>query len=342
MKQRKDGRWVRKITLPDGTVKFFYSSADTEKKAIKDIEQQLITYSQQKESELLLENIADKWAEEHLPQIGYNTACKYNNCLGKIKDFFHGMFIAEIESADVDLFLKHLAKKNYAKDTVAINKSVLSQIFNYAIYNRFVKVNPVNFVELPKGLTQEIREPATPEEIQIILKSVDKHFGLYAYMAVLTGMRREELLGLTSNDIDFERCEIDINKVVIFVNNQPQIKEPKTQKSKRRIFLPDALVPYLKGKQGYIFGKGDTPMSLTAFRRAYDRYRKETGLTVTSHQLRHAYATMLYDAKVDVKTAQNQLGHSKASTTQDIYTHIWEGRQQKQMNKMNKYIQKIL
>ena len=51
MKKRKDGRWVRKITLPDGTVKFFYSSADTEKKAIKDIEQQLLTFSQKSESE---------------------------------------------------------------------------------------------------------------------------------------------------------------------------------------------------------------------------------------------------------------------------------------------------
>ncbi len=51
---------------------------------------------------------------------------------------------------------------------------------------------------------------------------------------------------------------------------------------------------------------------------------------------------MLYDAEVDVKTAQQQLGHSKASTTQDIYTHIWKKRQSEQMLKMEEYIKQIL
>ncbi|MBO7209030.1 MAG: site-specific integrase [Clostridia bacterium] len=342
MKQRKDGRWVKKITLPDGTVKFFYSKADTEKKAIKDIEQQLLTFSQKKEKGMLLEKVVDDWEREHFAEIGYNTACKYSNCIKKIKEYFKGEYISNIECADVNLFLKDLAKRNYARDTVSINKSVLSQIFDYAIKNRFVTFNPCSVIDIPKGLKQETREPATPEEIQIILKSVNKFFGLYACMAVLTGMRREELLALTDKDIDFEKKQISVNKAVIFVNNQPQITVPKTKSSIRNIFLPTVLEPYLKHKKGYIFGNGEKPMSQTAFRRAYDRYRKETALKVTSHQLRHAYATILYDAEVDVKTAQKQLGHSKTSTTQDIYTHIWQDRQQKQMNKMNEYIEQML
>lgn len=342
MKKRPDGRWQKRIKLPDGTSKLFYSKADTEKKALRDFEQQLLAFSSKKEESELLESVADAWECEHFPDIGYNTAAKYRRCLKKIKEFFCGMPITQIEASDVDSFLKFLKKKGLAKDTVSINKSVLSQIFDFAIYNRMLKANPCASVDIPKGLHQEKREPASPEDIQIILRSVDKHFGLYAFTAVLTGMRREELLALTASDINFKSQTIKIDKAVIWTPNQPQIVDTKTGSSTREIYLPELLVPYLTDKTGFIFGDGDKPMSQTQFRRAYARYQKETGLSVTSHQLRHSYATMLYDAEVDVKTAQAQLGHARTSTTQDIYTHIWQSRQQKQMTKIDAYIRDIL
>lgn len=342
MKKRPDGRWQKRITLPNGKSKLIYSTAKTEKMAIQDFNAQMLNLKKEQDNLISLEALADQWEREHFPEIGYNTACKYSGCLKKIKEFFDGDQVIDIKPADVDLFLKHLKKKGYAKDTVSINKSVLSQIFDFAIFNRILAVNPCSAVDVPKGLSQTPREPATPEEVQIVLRSVDKHFGLYAFMAVLTGMRREELLALTDADLDFEKKEITVSKAVIFKNNQPEVVVPKTEKSSRKIFMSAALIPHIKDKKGYIFGKGDKPMSETAFRRAYDRYRRETGLTVTSHQLRHSYATMLYDAEVDVKTAQQQLGHSKTSTTQDIYTHIWKKRQIEQMNKLDEYIGNII
>lgn len=341
MKRRPDGRWQKRITLPNGKSKLIYSSAKTERLAVQDFNAQMLELHKEQENSISLVSVADAWEETHFPNIGYNTACKYSGCLKKIKSFFQDNQIDKITPADVDLFLKHLKKSGYAKDTVSINKSVLSQIFDYAIFDRIISVNPCASVSLPKGLSQQQRESASPEEIKIIMQSVNKHFGLYAYMAVLTGMRREELLALTDKDFDFERKEISVNKAVIFKHNQPEIIGTKTEKSERKIFLPSTLVPYIQNKKGYIFGKGDFPMSGTAFKRAYERYKKETGLSVTSHQLRHAYATMLYDANIDVKTAQQQLGHARTSTTQDIYTHIWEKRQVEQMQKMEEYISNL-
>ncbi len=342
MKRRSDGRWQKRIKLPNGKSKLIYSTAKTEKTAIQDFNAQMLQLNSEKEKFVLLETIIEQWESAHFPEISYNTACKYSVCLKKIKAYFSNVQITKITPPDVDLFLKDLKKKGYAKDTVSINKSVLSQIFDFAIYNRIITTNPCSVVTVPKGLRQERREAATPEEVKVVLQSVDKHFGLYAFMAVLTGMRREELLALTDRDFDFDKKEITVDKAVVFKHNQPEIKDTKTETSKRRIYLPDAIVPYVFDKKGYIFGNGDKPMSLTAFRRAYDRYRRETGLSVTSHQLRHSYATMLYDAEIDVKTAQQQLGHSKASTTQDIYTHIWKKRQSEQMLKMEEYIKQIL
>lgn len=341
MKRRPDGRWMRKLSLPDGTKKYFYSSESTEKKAIRDIEQQLLAFTEKKTESSLFRSVSERWEKEHFPDIGYNTACKYARCLKKLVPHFGDVPIADISAADVKAFLKNLQKKGLARDTVSIHKSVMSQIFDYAIFMREVSSNPCLAVTVPKDLPKTRRDPPTPEEIKIILASADKHFGVYALTALLTGMRREELLALTDKDIDFTNRSILINKTVIWTPNQPQISTPKTQTSAREVHLPELLIPHLQNKQGYIFGNADKPLSQTQFRRAYARYQKETGLTVTSHQLRHGYASMLYDAEIDIKTAQAQLGHSKSSTTQDIYTHIWQSRQKKQMNRLETYLSNL-
>lgn len=338
MTRRKDGRWVKKVTLPNGKCKYFYSSESSERKATRDIDQQLLAFSEEELTSTTFERVADAWEREHFPDLGYNTACKYRRCLKKLVPFFGNMQISEIDSASIDVFLKDMKKKGFAKDTVSIHKSVLSQILDFAIFNHNLSSNPCSSVSLPKDLPKTRREAASQDDIQIILSSVDKHFGLYALTALLTGLRREELIALTSDDIDFEKRTATINKAVIWIPNQPQIVDTKTESSDREIYLPEILIPYLARKKGYIFGSGTKPMTQSQFRRAYNRYRKETGLSVTSHQLRHGYASMLYDAEVDVKTAQSLLGHAKASTTQDIYTHIWESRQKQQMSKMETYI----
>ena len=49
----------------------------------------------------------------------------------------------------------------------------------------------------------------------------------------------------------------------------------------------------------------------------------------TAHQLRHTYATMLYDAGVDVKTAQDFLGHADPTVTMNIYTHLSSQKKEK-------------
>ena len=64
------------------------------------------------------------------------------------------------------------------------------------------------------------------------------------------------------------------------------------------------------------------------FKRLWYAYAKESGVTCNRHQIRHAYSTMLYENKIDIKDAQRLLGHAYASTTQDVYTHIRNKREE--------------
>ncbi len=347
MKKRADGRYVKVVTI-DGKRLSFYSREATEKKAEKDIQRQMVEYAQKQTRGIEFNTLADQWENVHYPNIGYNTKCKYERAAKRIVKHFGDIPARLITTLDVQRFIDGMAALSYARDTVSCHLSVMSQILKFGVLNGYVDTNVCENVKVPRNLKKTSYAMPTPEEIKIAMSSVDKHFGLYAYMAIMTGMRREELLALTRNDIDLKKQQIHVSKAIVFEGNRPVVSPTKTKSSQRTIIIPQQLVKVLKkeisGSKGYIFKNTvdpESPMTLQMFRKAYARYQKETGLKVTSHSLRHGYATILYDANIDIKQAQRQLGHSKINTTMDIYTHISEARQETNRSQLNKYLKSL-
>lgn len=71
---------------------------------------------------------------------------------------------------------------------------------------------------------------------------------------------------------------------------------------------------------------------------AWEAYVKATGLTITPHQLRHAYAGVLFEAGLDAKDAQELMGHANISVTRDIYTQISKTHKIKAQEKLNAFV----
>ena len=172
-------------------------------------------------------------------------------------------------------------------------------------------------------------------------------------------MRRGEILALQVKDNDLESGYISVNKAVEFLGNTPNIKVPKTPKSIRMIPILFPLLPYLekaiaeKDKNEYVFTdrdgnlytKSSVQRLFKSFNREYNNYinNMQMGsgelLSFTMHQFRHTFCTMMYDAGVDVKTAQNILGHNSVNITLDIYTHLSGYKKSINVDKMNSYIE---
>jgi integrase len=117
--------------------------------------------------------------------------------------------------------------------------------------------------------------------------------------------------------------------------------EPKTKTltSERKVILLDRVADKLpKGKKGIVF-VNDKGTYLT--KREYDvrwrRWQKENNTKVTAHQLRHGFATMLYEAGIDLKDAQDLMGHTDIKLTQSIYTHIRDKRKKETADKLNNF-----
>ena len=156
-----------------------------------------------------------------------------------------------------------------------------------------------------------------------------------AKLALFTGCRRGELLALQYEDINREEGTIIISKSVYFVANKPYIKVPKTEAGKRIIPLLQPLEQILpKKKTGYILNQNGNLLTDKQARTLWDKTCQEIGVSCTLHQLRHAYATRLYDLEIDVKSAQQIMGHADIATTQKIYTHLSMERKKQKFEKL--------
>lgn len=341
MKKRADGRYCRKIKINDKYV-FFYSSEKTEKQAVRDIERQLLQYREHENNGKTFYEVADEWSDAHFPTLEHNTLKQYRPALADVVAQFGKFLIKDITSNQIDLYIKSYAKRGYAQKTVKTRLLILNLIMKHAVINQYISNNPCLYISVPKNLAKTRREGLTVEEINIVKESIDKPFGFFAFFLLNTGLRKGEALALRYCDIDFEKKLINVCKTVEWIGNVPRIKDhPKTDAGIRTIPLLDCLTNYMEHKntdelifpntKGELIRNGN-------FTRLWDKYRKETGLTITPHQLRHAYATILYDAGIDIKTAQYLLGHANIQTTMDIYTHLSKSRQETAADILNKFM----
>lgn len=347
MLKRADGRWQEQIKLPGmAKPKYFYG------KTQKEVKQKMAEWKQEQTTGKLFSAAADAWDVWHTEQVEYNTTQSYAAALKRTKEHFSGRRLRDIGPDEIDAYLRMLAGKGYAKRTVQAHLDLMSMVYDYAIIQRWAEVNPCGPVKLPSGLPKTKREIPTDDQLFRVKSGLDLEFGLFPFMLYHTGLRRGELLALRWEDIDWENKLIRVNKSVYFVGNEPKIKVPKTEAGTRSVILLDALEQALpKGEQGYIFG-GAAPLKKSSVTSRWLVWCRQAGLAhietdsgkqqwkpdITPHQLRHAFATILFDAGVDVKDAQDILGHSSIQITRDIYTHIRQERREITAEQINRFL----
>lgn len=342
MKKRSNGLYQKQITVTENGIKkqkCFYG------KTIAEVNRKILAYqSQEKQIEkdkYLLSAVVDDWYENHKKEITYNTVIFYKKSVEDIKEKFANLYLDEIKPKDILAYIFELSKKGFARQTINARYLVLCQTFDYAIFNELAEINPARIVTLPKNLKSTPRETLTKAEIDTINKSGN----LYANVLLYTGTRRNEALALRWEDIDFVEDFISIKKSVLWVRGEKATAEKtKSKASVAEIPLLQPLKEMLqpiKKKKGYLFTNSDGELiSEKQFRSLWSKFKKETGLTCTPHQFKHAFVSMAWASGVDVKTAQKLARHAKVETTLNIYTHLDKAMTSEAKDKINAHLLK--
>ncbi|MEG0898449.1 MAG: site-specific integrase [Oscillospiraceae bacterium] len=334
---RADGLLEKKVTVVINGEKVRKSVYGHTPEELTDNKEKLIAYYEN-QNIVTFKKVSEEWEKEHGKEIEHYTRNCYKKPLEDVNEEFGNYIIDTIEPLEIQNFINKFARKGMARRTVKLRLTVLKLISDYAILHGYIKFNPTYAIKIPKSAKTKKVEAPPDEQIEIVKQSVNKEFGLFAFMLLYTGCRRSELLALQYQDIKDDK--IKINKVVIYENGNPVIRNyTKTKSGMREVPLLKPLKNVIpKKKNGYIFEINKNPLTLSQLNIKWKRYKKETGIEITPHQLRHAFATICFDAGIDSKDAQYLLGHSKESVTRDIYTSIRQKRKEETAKILNEYL----
>ncbi|MCI8601602.1 MAG: tyrosine-type recombinase/integrase [Oscillospiraceae bacterium] len=329
--QRPDGLFERSLTV-NGKRVVFRGRSEAE------VERKILEYTERKENGRPFAEIAEEWKAVHFPTLSPNTLRGYRPALQRAVNEFGGLPVSKIKPAQIKQLLANMARKGFARKTVSTQLLICNLICSYAIEQDELEANPCAAVSLPKNLSKEYRKPASPEDEARIKASYG--IWLLPYLILYTGLRKGEALALTYGDI--ADGFIYVSKSVCHVSNRPIIKTPKTAAGIRKVPILTPLADKLPTgpAENYVFSAdgGRTPLTETQYQSCWKKFAAQTGVTATAHQLRHSYATMLFECGISVKDAQNLLGHATAAMTTDVYTHLRDTHQQEIIDELNRQL----
>lgn len=260
---------------------------------------------------------------------------------------------------------------NFVQDQGLSQKSIknlhgtLHRILQDAVDNEYMQRNVADRAKIPKATepAQEMR-PFTDTEVPVFLEKIKGHkFEALYFVALFTGMRESELIGLTWDCIDWEHGRIRIYRQLPRDQEKGVADTFTTLKNgKSREIAPAAEVfsvlrqikraqmeNQLKsgGKwsnpEGFVFTNenGEHVKRVTVYNN-FKRIVTEMGLPdVRFHDLRHTYATISIQQGVDIKTVSHNLGHATVAFTLDKYGHVSERMKDDSAEKMSGYIAKV-
>lgn len=337
--KRADGRLVKTLTDPrTGKRVYFYGKTERE------INRKIMEYSRKVENGRTFKEISDEWWEDASPTLAHQSQKSYKAAKKRAEGYFDTVPLKDIKPRDITAFLRLLASQSYAQKTIANQRLVINLICEYALQEGDIEFNPCASAKAPKDTKKTSRSAASTSDEEIIKKSSD--VWLFPYIAIMTGMRKGEILALQWKDIDFENDIIHVTKSVYHEGDRPRIKAPKTETGNRIVPLLGALKQKLlsvkkRPPEHYIISDtGEQPLSSRRYTTEYNRFQKETGVTCTAHQLRHSFATIAFECGVPVKSVQEILGHKQLSTTMDLYTDFRKKSFDDAASSLNAFLEK--
>lgn len=262
----------------------------------------------------------------------------------------------------IEELIRSLKDKGLASGTIKKIYNLVQTSFRAALKREYIARNPFDYLDdgdKPKVEKKKI-DYWTKEEVKQFLSSFEEgdRYRIIFVLAIYTGMRRGEILGLRWKDINFETGQISISQILAF---KGKLKDgAKTSAGNRSIAMSPYVMSELKKhrliierekrwriNQNEEYEDNDLvvcqpngkPMSWSNFHKFWQRRLIKSGVRpIRFHDLRHTCATLLLSAGVHPKVVQELLGHSSIKVTLDLYSHVMPNLQSEAVKELDRML----
>jgi integrase len=287
--------------------------------------------------------LADLWLANRKAGLKWTTWQAYSRTLKKHGAALWRRPLVAIRPLELDAHLRDLERAKVPSAARATYRERIRQVFKYAVAKRLLTLSPADSLEVPKHRPSTRRTWERGEVAAFLAAARETRLYPLFYLALATGLRAGELLGLQWPDVDLDAAVLTVQHTWGPGPDGQALGEPKTARSKRTIPLPPDVLEVLAGwrtawMQERVFQDGvqkwrgsdfvfswptGQPMSADTLARELDHLIIAAGLPrLTMHGLRHSYATLALRAGLPVQVLSERLGHTRTSLTMDIYVGV--------------------
>lgn len=287
-----------------------------------------------------------RWFDEYAYSFQKKTTYTRNEQLTKrVYQRFGDKDIQSIKRSDIKSFISDLNKegvnerngKALAYKTRKHYLTYISDVFKFCVDEELLQENPCHDIKVAPDRYDEKKEDNlyTLEDAKKLMHLLETEapikYRCFFLLALTTGMRRSELMGLEWRDIDFNTCIISIRRVSNYTSSTGRYTDStKTKKSQRCILVPKYVIEQLiiyRNINTYdriFIQKDGTPMHSNTPYTWLKRFCDTNKISFYGiHKFRHLYASILINYGLDVASVSRCLGHSQISTTLNTYTHAF-------------------
>lgn len=352
---RKDGRYVGSYTDDKG--RHYVYDKDPER-----LHEKLEAAKTATPRTPTFKELAERWWVQYVEkELEESSQATYKAPFNKAVEESGHLPIDKVTAGEINRILLLEKSQGYSYKHAASVKSMYKQIMDFAITEGYILYNPTAAVTVPRKMPRGRRKAPTDDILESIESNLDKPFGDFVAVLLYTGLRTQEAAALQWGDIDTERGVIDISRAAM-LRGATKIKDTKTEAGTRQIPILPPLLPYIKTPKtarptDYVFN--DNGKLLTrgqinsrwlnwckaaglAEQKTYDnRHRGERECVrtewrplFTPHQLRHNYATICVEEKLDEMVTKTIMGHSDINLTKSIYAEVRSRFQNEEVEKL--------
>lgn len=260
--------------------------------------------------------------------LSYSTAINYNYIYKNyFKDTLGDLLVKEININNIKEIKEKFTDVSFNSQNYIM--AVLKSVFNFAIKDEIIDINPVRNIILPKKTQRQVYS-YTIEEVNLIINYFKENYEKYLLFPLIgffLGLRTGELLSLKWSDFDFKNNKVKIQRTL----TRSKIKESTKTTNFRIITIPPILDEYLKEYfnrrvSDWVFQseyRQEFPLSHCYFFRIWKSMTEELNIPYRKiYTMRHTYAVLSLEAGIPYNTIKHTLGHSDLSMLMKVYANV--------------------